>query len=209
MGRDERHRRSFGDEGPLSHLAHLLKPPGNRALDQEPDRLQCLEPTIGQRNDEPMIRIRRYEAGDSGALADLYRRSVEQIGPKDYTREQVEAWAALGPSAAQIEARSRDGRITLVAVDDADRPVAFGDLEPDGHIAYLYCAPEAAGQGVAAALYDRLERTARDRGIKQLHAQASEAARRFFLAKGFAVVARRDFEISGVPIHNYAVEKPL
>lgn len=32
-----------------------------------------------------------------------------------------------------------------MAVDDEDQPLAFGDLEHDGHIGYLYCAPEAAG----------------------------------------------------------------
>ena len=156
-----------------------------------------------------MVRIRRYETRDAGALADLYRRSVEQIGPKDYGEEQVEAWAAMGPSRAQIDARAADGRVTLVAVDDEDRPLAFGDLEHDGHIGYLYCAPEAAGTGVTAELYDRLERTARERGMKRLHAEASEAARRFFLKRGFAVVSRRAFEIAGVRIHNYAMEKWL
>jgi putative acetyltransferase len=161
------------------------------------------------RCDLRMVRIRRYEARDADALADLYRRSVEQIGPKDYAKEQVRAWAALGPSPAQIDARSTDGRITLVAVDDRDQPLAFGDLEHEGHIAYLYCAPEAAGTSVSAALYDRLEQIARERGMKRLYAEASEAARRFFLRKGFAVVAKRDFEIVGVPIHNYAVEKRL
>jgi putative acetyltransferase len=142
-------------------------------------------------------------------LADLYRRSVAQIGPKDYGEEQVRAWAALAPSPAQIDARNTDGRTLLVAVDDGDQPLAFGDLEPDGHIAYLYCAPEAAGMGVTAALYHRLEQIARERGMKRLYAEASEAARRFFLKRGFAVVRRRAFEISGVPIHNYAVEKRL
>ena len=34
-------------------------------------------------------------------------------------------------------------------------------------------------------------------------------ARRFFLRRGFVVVARRDFEVAGTPIHNYAVEKRL
>ena len=156
-----------------------------------------------------MVRIRRYEARDAGALAELYRRSVEQIGPKDYTEEQVRAWAALGPCPAQIDARANDGRTTLVAVDERDQPLAFGDLEHDGHIAYLYCAPEAAGQGVTTALYDQLEQIARERGMKRLHSEASEAARRFFLKKGFAVVRRRALEIAGVPIHNYAMEKRL
>jgi putative acetyltransferase len=156
-----------------------------------------------------MVSIRRYETRDAGVLADLYRRSVEQIGPKDYGEEQVRAWAALGPSPAQIDGRAADGRTTLVAVDDEDQPLAFGDLEHDGHIGYLYCAPEAAGTGVTTALYDRLEEIARERGMKRLHAEASEAARRFFLKRGFSVVNRRAFEISGVPIHNYGVEKWL
>ena len=45
--------------------------------------------------------------------------------------------------------------------------------------------------------------------MKRLHAEASEAARRFFLRRGFVVVNSRAFEISGVPIHNYAMEKWL
>jgi putative acetyltransferase len=156
-----------------------------------------------------MVRIRRYEARDAGALADLYRRSVEQIGPKHYSEEQVRAWAALAPSPAQIDARNVDGRTTLVAVDLSDRPLAFADLEEDGHIGYLYCAPEAAGTGVVATMYDRLEQIARARGTTRLHAEASEAARRFLLKRGFAVVRKRTFEVLGVPLHNYAVEKWL
>jgi len=153
--------------------------------------------------------IRSYQGKDAGPLADLFRRSVEAIGPRDYTAEQVAAWLALAPSPAQVAARCADGRTTLVAVDAADRPLAFGDLEADGHIAYLYCAPEAAGTGVVAALYDQLEAEARQRGIGSLSSEASEAARRFFLKQGFTIVARRDFAIGGVAIHNYAVKKIL
>jgi putative acetyltransferase len=39
--------------------------------------------------------------------------------------------------------------------------------------------------------------------------EASEPARRFFLKRGYAVLERRDFEIGGVPIHNYAMERRL
>ncbi len=155
------------------------------------------------------MRIRAYKAGDAEPLAALYVRSLEGIGPRDYSADQVAAWAALGPSPERIEAWSRDGRRMLVAVDGADRPLAFGDLEADGHIHFLYCAPEAAGRGVTSALYDELEQVARARGLTRLHSEASEAARRFFAKKGFTVTAKREFEIAGVPIHNYAVEKHL
>jgi putative acetyltransferase len=105
--------------------------------------------------------------------------------------------------------RLGDGRTALVAIDAGGRPLAFGDCEPDGHIDLLYAAPEAAGAGVASALYDVLERDARDRGVTLLRTEASEPARRFFTRKGFRVVERRDLVIGGVPIHNHAMEKPL
>lgn len=105
--------------------------------------------------------------------------------------------------------RAADGRLLLVAVDEDDAPLAYGDLEADGHIDHLYCLPDAAGTGVAAALYGEIEAAARARGIARLYTEASEPARRFFLKRGFAVVERNDFEIAGVAIHNFRMEKRL
>jgi putative acetyltransferase len=155
------------------------------------------------------MKIRRYDAKDAVLLANLYARSVKTIGLRDYSSSQVEAWLSLRPSAERIHQLSTDGRTRLVAVDDSDQPIAFADLESNGHIAFLYCSPEMAGTGVASALYDELERIARKRGLNRLYSEASEAARRFFLQKGFAMTSRRQFEISGVHMHNYAVEKIL
>jgi putative acetyltransferase len=152
--------------------------------------------------------MRDYARGDSEALADIFRRAVREIGPRDYSAEQIEAWAG-GLRTDRLDARLSDGRLCLVAIDDANTPLAFGDLEADGHIDFLYAAPQAAGKGIAAALYDALETRARARGMIRLYTEASEAARRFFLKKGFAVVGRRDFFIGDVSIHNYAMEKKL
>jgi putative acetyltransferase len=153
--------------------------------------------------------IRLYQAKDAALLADLYVRSVREIGSRDYTPRQVEAWASLGPTPERLDELSRDGRIRLVAVDNADQPVAFADLQLDGHIQFLYCAPEVAGTGVTSALYDDLENAARQRRINRLYSEASETARGLFLHKGFTVMVRRELEIDGIQIHNYAVEKFL
>ena len=153
--------------------------------------------------------IRTFRDADAEAMSSLYRRTVKAIGSRDYNPAQVAVWARLAPTPDRLREYAADGRTTLVAVDDADAPLAFGDLEADGHIHFLYCAPEAAGTGVTAALYGELERRARDAGMARVYAEASEAARRFFLKQGFTVVARRDFEVEGVPIHNYDVEKRL
>jgi GNAT superfamily N-acetyltransferase len=97
----------------------------------------------------------------------------------------------------------------LVAVDDDDAPLAYGDVEGDGHIDHLFCRPDVAGTGVTAALYAAIEAAARARGIGLIYVDASEPARRFFVKQGFALVRRHDFEISGVAIHNFEMEKRL
>jgi putative acetyltransferase len=87
--------------------------------------------------------------------------------------------------------------------------VGFIDLEADGHIDRLYCAPEAAGRGVASRLYEATEAAARVQGISRLFTEASERARRFFERKGFTVLERQDMIRRGVPIHNYRMTKTL
>lgn len=87
--------------------------------------------------------------------------------------------------------------------------VGYGDLESDGHIDHLYCRPEAAGTGVAATLLEELITRARDSGIERLYVEASELARGLFERRGFTVLHRRDFDVRGVAIHNYAMEKQL
>ena len=155
-----------------------------------------------------MQRVRPYRPHDAAHLADIFVESVRGIGPSDYSAAQVEAWAA-GVTAERFAALAGDGRRVWVALDAADKPCAFIDLEADGHIDFLYCRPSHAGTGTAAALYDVLEAHALKLGVARLHTEASEAARRFFLKRGFGVTQRRDFPVRGVMIHNYAMEKRL
>jgi putative acetyltransferase len=127
----------------------------------------------------------------------------------DYTAAQVKAWAPEPRTAEWAHGEATDGRLILVAANAEDRPVAFIDLEPDGHIDRLFCAPEAAGQGIASRLYDAVEAAARQQGIRSLFTEASELARRVFERKGFTVVQRQDLVIRGVPMHNYRMAKAL
>ena len=140
-----------------------------------------------------MITIRLATPADAEALAEVYERSVRALGPRASTPAQIAAWIGQGGLSDRFHARLADGRRCWAAVDAADRVQAFVDLEADGHIDVLYAAPEAAGTD----------------GLTRLHVEASEAARRFFLKRGYSVVERRDFAIGGVDIHNYAMERRL
>ncbi|MGM0562132.1 MAG: N-acetyltransferase family protein [Pseudomonadota bacterium] len=155
------------------------------------------------------ILLRPCRPGDGPALAALYRASVLKLGRRRYSEAQVQAWAGLCPNPDNFETQAVDGRWRYLAVDDAGTCLAFADLEREGRIAYFYCAPEAAGQGVAGQLYAALEAEACANGLPRLYLEASEGARGFFQRHGFYLLHRRAFQVAGVEIHNYAMEKVL
>jgi putative acetyltransferase len=155
------------------------------------------------------VTIRTYQRDDAAGVADVFYRSVREVAVSDYSADQVRAWVPGRWDAEQEHRRSGDGRLVLVAADELGPVVAFIDLEPDGHIDRLFCAPEAAGQGIASRLYDSIETAAREQGLRRLYTEASELARRFFQRKGFVVLERQDKILRGVPIHNYRMEKTL
>jgi putative acetyltransferase len=134
---------------------------------------------------------------------------VTQIASQHYSDEQVRAWSPAPPDPSRFIDRISDGRTFLVATAFDHAILAYGDLEENGHIDHLYARPDAAGSGVARLVYDRLEQAARDSGIERLFVEASEPASRFFAKRGFSIVERNDFELSGVPIHNFRMEKLL
>lgn len=155
------------------------------------------------------MKLRHYRPDDAGALATIMRRSIESLGPRHYTTEQMAAWAAAALDAEEMALRLGDGRTVLVAVDAHDQAVAFGDLEAHGHIDLLFALPEAAGRGVAAAILEALEMVARTDALMQLTVEASEGAKGLFTRQGFMLVARNDLTLGGVAIHNWRMEKRL
>lgn len=154
------------------------------------------------------MHIRPFQADDAEALAKLYHAAVHEVGIRDYSPAQVAAWSPR-PRAAASYVDKAAGRIFLVAVTDDGEPIGYGDLEPNGHIDHLYCRPDHIGTGVGAAICAALEEAAIASRIGLLFVEASEAARRMLERNGFQVESRRDFEIGGVPIHNYRMIKRL
>jgi putative acetyltransferase len=80
------------------------------------------------------VTIRTYERRDAAGVAEVFYRSVREVALSDYSAEQVRAWVPARWDAEQEHRRSGDGRLVLVAADQAGHVVAFIDLEADGHI---------------------------------------------------------------------------
>ncbi len=154
------------------------------------------------------VTIRRYRDGDAAVLCELFFRSVREIGPAKYDAAQVGAWAHDVPDATAWGARMRANE-TFVAVDGRGVPAGWLELEADGNLDMLYCAPEAAGRGVAAQLYAAAEALARERGLAQLTTGASRFAESFFREHGWRVDERETVFRFGVGIQRARMSKTL
>ncbi len=153
------------------------------------------------------VTVRPFRDEDAQALCAIYFRSVREVAPAKYDAAQVLAWAPAMPDAAHWGARMREF-YTLVA-DGADG-TAVGWIALDGgYVDMLYCAPEAAGRGVAAHLYAAAEAAARERGLTRLTAHASRFAESFFRKHGWAVDGREIIVRDGVEIDRAQMSKAL
>jgi putative acetyltransferase len=73
----------------------------------------------------------------------------------------------------------------------------------------LFCHPDHAGQGVTSKLFKALEAHARSNNLKTLTVEASACAQPVFAHLGIETVNRRDFDLDGVVVFNFAMEKRL
>ena len=154
------------------------------------------------------VTIRRYREGDAEPLCVLFFRSVREVGPAKYDDAQVRAWAHDVPDATAWGERMRENE-TFVALANGDVHVGWIELEADGHVEMLYCAPEAAGRGVAASLYSAAEAVAHERGLSRLTSAASRFAESFFCKHGWAVDERETVTRFGVGIQRARMSKSL
>ncbi len=159
-----------------------------------------------------MAVIRPYRASDADALAALTLAAIRRTALAAYSPEQVAAWAARYSVQRLLDGAAK-GDMICVAVDDADRAIAYTVLEAGGHLDMLYCHPDHTGKGLGLALLAAAEAAARAQGVARLFTEASELARPVFERAGYVLLHRRDFTIpfegTEVAIHNYAMEKRL
>jgi putative acetyltransferase len=119
--------------------------------------------------------------GDATRLFEVRRRSILELAPAGMSVEDAEAWAnKLTP--AEMARKLRELEVWIAELDDVT--AGWGAIRGD-FLEGLYTAPEYAGQGVGAALLDRLEALMRGRGVDAVRAEASSNAKAFYLRRGY------------------------
>jgi putative acetyltransferase len=133
---------------------------------------------------------------DIPTCQDIFYRSVVELAPQLYTPEQVSAWSKSPQDLEKFKIFILKP-VTFLACEQ-ERVLGFSGLEPDGHIASLYVAPEYPRQGVGSALLGQVLSYAKTLGCPQVYAEASFFSRDLFLKFGFQVEALEEVNYNGV-----------
>lgn len=153
------------------------------------------------------MKVRCYQSDDTTSLARLFTESVHSINTRDYSCEQIAAWAPAPPDIEHWH-KQLGSHIVFLAEHDSDI-VGFITFEPDGHLDHLYVPSYFHRQGVASALYRRVEQEAFTLGVSRIFTEASITAVKFFESVGFRVIVFQQVERGGIPLKNYQMEKLL
>jgi len=153
------------------------------------------------------LRIRPYASVDLDALIALFQSSVRIVARRDYTLEQVFAWAPDAIDRERWAVRLAASSTWVAAL--GQRPAGFITLEPEGHLDMLYVDPHFQSRGVASRLLRRLETSAEARGLARLFTEASITARPFFEHRGFRMVEAQTVIRRGQELANYQMERHL
>ena len=149
------------------------------------------------------MRIRNYQPLDCKELTELFYNTVHTVNARDYTKEQLNAWAT-GDVDIEKWNQSLLEHYSIVAVDD-NKIIGFGDIDKTGYLDRLYVHKDYQRKGVATAICDKLEQ-----GIQgKIVTHASITARPFFEKRGYKVVKEQEVERGGIKLVNYVMEKVM
>jgi putative acetyltransferase len=151
--------------------------------------------------------LRPFLPADTPVLAAIFAAAIQELTGDDYEEAQQEAWASVADDEEEF-GKKLAGELTLIATVK-NAPVGFASLRGKDHIDMLYVHPTAAGQGVASALLDALERLAGARGATSLTVDASDNAQDFFRKRGYVAQQRNSVTINGEWLANTTMQKAL
>jgi putative acetyltransferase len=153
----------------------------------------------------PKPALRPYLAADTPILAAIFVAAIEELTGDDYSEAQQQAWAGVADDEEQFGKRLA-GELTLIG-SLQNSPVGFASLKGADHIDMLYVHPSAAGQRVASALCEALEKLAGARGATSVTVDASDNAQGFFAKRGYVARQRNSVTVNGEWLANTTMQK--
>ncbi len=153
------------------------------------------------------IQVRHYQDGDAKFLSQIYYNTIHIVNAKDYSKEQLDAWAPWSSVQDYSGWKEKLERTRPFVALIGETIVGFAEFELNGHIDCFYVHHEFQGSGIGSALMREIDTEARKKSLPRIYAEVSITARLFFEAKGFHVVKQQTVTTRGVELINFVMEK--
>lgn len=151
--------------------------------------------------------IRDFCIGDELALHAVFHSAIHQVAIRDYTPEQINAWA---PDTLEEEMWIMKMRQIKPFVAIAGSEIlGYADVQATGYIDHFFVSGTCQRRGVGRLLMEQIHATARQLGLAELTSDVSRTVQAFFAHFGFHIVAQQAPVIRGVVIPNASMRKVL
>jgi len=153
------------------------------------------------------MEIRRFKPGDETALFRVFFTAIHEVASRDYSHEQVAAWAPVDFDMGLWASRMKEIQPFVAVL--GNEIVGYADVQPDGYIDHFFVSGFRPRQGIGTRLMARIHEEARSLDLMELTSNVSKTAELFFALHGFHVV-KRGFPVRrGVTLQNALMRKKL
>jgi putative acetyltransferase len=138
--------------------------------------------------------IRRATPADAEQITPVHVASIRTLCAKDYTPEQIDAWAGW-KSPDKYRAAMAAGEVFFVAEVEG-RVVGFSVLHGD-EVKAVYLHPDHVGGGIGRKLLEAVEAEARASGVAALHLTSTLTSVGFYEACGYTKGPEHQHPVTG------------
>lgn len=132
--------------------------------------------------------IRRARHEDAESIIKVHRSSIHDVCGKDYTSEQITAWADR-PDRAGLWQQAIDRDFIWVIEGDDNCIFGFGHLavmdNENAEVMGLYFIPPVIGLGFGKKMFEKFLSVAHEHRIKRLNLYSTITAKNFYEKIGF------------------------
>lgn len=153
------------------------------------------------------IFVRRYQSKDLESILQLFYDTVHQINQKDYSPQQLQAWAPKNHDKERWETLLQKNYVVIVEINQ--EIVGFGDLNSECYLEHLFVHKDFQRQKIASTIVEIIEQRAIRLDMETIYTESSITARPFFEKMGYEVLVEQNKLHNGQRFINYVMKKNL
>jgi putative acetyltransferase len=153
------------------------------------------------------MEIRRADINDIDEIRKLYYDTVVTVNAKDYSKEQIQAWASTAGNGPGWIRRIEEQYFYVALINS--KIVGFGSLDNSGYLDLLYVHKDYQKKGIGSSLLQELEKTANELELTEINVQASITAKPFFETNGFTLTGEKHKLVEDVAFTNSIMVKKI